>query len=275
LRTGKTNVIALVLSTETDVMNHTSRLLYSIAASLRGTSYHLVTMPFFPDQDPMDPIRYIVETGSADGVVINQTTPNDPRVIYLHENNFPFVTHGRTETGINHPYFDYDNEAFARVAVEELVRRGRTNLLLVAPPVQHAYSGHMSKGFLQTAQRLGVRATILQTATSDDSAQAVETAIIARLAQPDRPDGLLMGSTTSAMAAVSGAETLGLRIRDDFDIAAKEAIQFLQRFRPGIIVLQEDVGRAGIFLARAVIDAIEKSEPEMGQYLDSPREHFF
>ena len=37
LRTGKTNVIALVLSTETDIMNHTSRLIYSIAAALRGT----------------------------------------------------------------------------------------------------------------------------------------------------------------------------------------------------------------------------------------------
>jgi len=31
LRTGKTNVIALVLSTEADVMNHTSKLIYSIA----------------------------------------------------------------------------------------------------------------------------------------------------------------------------------------------------------------------------------------------------
>ena len=38
LRTGKTNVIALVLSTEQDVMNHTSRLIYSIAAALRGTA---------------------------------------------------------------------------------------------------------------------------------------------------------------------------------------------------------------------------------------------
>jgi LacI family transcriptional regulator len=65
LRTGKTNVIALVLSTEADVMNHTSRLIYSIANALRGTAYHMVVMPYFPDQDPLDPIRYIVETESA------------------------------------------------------------------------------------------------------------------------------------------------------------------------------------------------------------------
>ncbi len=80
LRTGKTNVIALVLSTEADMMNHTSRLIYSIAAALRGTAYHLVVMPYFPDEDPMTPIRYIVETESADGLIINQTTADDPRV---------------------------------------------------------------------------------------------------------------------------------------------------------------------------------------------------
>ena len=134
LRTGKTNVIALVLSTEADVMNHTSKLIYSIAEALRGSAYHLVVMPFFGDQDPMDPIRYIVETGSADGVVLNQTQPNDPRVRYLAEHNLPFATHGRTDMGIPHPYFDFDNEAYARLAVRELVKRGRKGLLLIPPP---------------------------------------------------------------------------------------------------------------------------------------------
>jgi LacI family transcriptional regulator len=35
----------------------------------------MVVMPFFPDQDPMDPIRYVVETESADGMILNQTKP--------------------------------------------------------------------------------------------------------------------------------------------------------------------------------------------------------
>ncbi len=117
LRTGKTNVIALVLSAEAEVMNHTSRLIYSIANALRGTAYHLVVMPYFPDQDPMDPVRYIVETGSADGVILNQTRPNDPRIAYLADRGLPFATHGRTDMGLAHPYYDYDNETFARLGV--------------------------------------------------------------------------------------------------------------------------------------------------------------
>lgn len=271
LRTGKTNVIALILSTESDVMNHTSRLINSIAAELRGTAFHLVVMPYFPDQDPMDPVRYIVETESADGVILNQTKLDDPRIRYLTEQKFPFATHGRTDMGINHPYFDYDNEAYARLMVTEMARRGRKRLLLVAPPPAHAYSQHMAAGFLRGCEKLGLPGEILATASSDCGADAIEAAIRQRLHEPNPPDGLIVGSTTACVAAVAGVEAEGFRLGHDIDIAGKEAIQFLRRFRKDLIVLREDVGQAGSFLARAVVAAIEHRTPDLGQFLDRPK----
>jgi len=270
LRTGKTNVIALVLSTETDVMNHTSRLIYSIANALRGTAYHLIVTPYFPDQDPMDPVRYIVETGSADAVILNQTKPDDPRVRYMAERGFPFATHGRTEMGIEHPYFDFDNEAFARIGVQALIRCGRRHLLLVPPPLAQAYGRHMTTGFAEAAAGAGVRFEVMTGVTSDDSSTMVEAAIRARMTQAPPPDGLVTGSTTAAMAAISGAEAAGLVIGRDFDIVAKESIQFLNRFRREILVIYEDVGRAGAFLADAVVAAIERPATPAHQGLDNP-----
>lgn len=270
LRTGKTNVIALALSTEADVMNHTSRLLYSIAEALRGTAYHLVVTPFFADQDPMDPIRYIVETGSADGVVLNQTLPNDPRVRYLADRGFPFVTHGRTDMGISHPYFDFDNEEFSRIGVRELVKRGHKRLLLIPPPRAHSYAGHMILGFADEAALLGATFEVADLVNSDSSAAAVEAWVTARMATEPKINGIVCGSTTSAMAAVAGAESAGLRIGQDFDLVAKEAIPFLHRFRRQIIVVKEDVGHAGTFVARALMAAIERRAPEQGQYVERP-----
>ncbi|MCU0801677.1 MAG: LacI family transcriptional regulator [Rhodobacteraceae bacterium] len=272
LRTGKTNVIALVLATDTDVMNHTSRLISSLAQELRGTAYHLVMMPFFPDEDPMTPIRYLVETGSADGIIMNQTTADDPRIHYLHAHNVPFATHGRTETGINHPYFDYDNEAFSRAGVQGLASRGRRNLLLIAPPKAHCYAGHMISGFLAETARLGLRAAVADTITSDSGAVAIEAALQNRMALPDRPDGILCGSTTAVMAAVTGAELAGLSIGRDFDVFGKEAIPYLHRFRRQIMVLREDVDRAGSNLAHAIIQAIENPTAPIAQMLDRPAE---
>lgn len=270
LRTGKTNVIALVLSTETDVMNHTSRLIYSIANALRGTAYHLVVMPFFPDQDPMEPIRYIVETGSADGVILNQTKEDDPRIRYMHDHGFPFAAHGRTDMGIEHPYYDFDNEAFGRLGVRSLASRRRNRLMLVAPPRAHMYARHMITGFADEAALQGVSFEIADKVTSDSGGEAVEAAVRARFLQPDPPDGILVGSTTAGMAAIAGAEQTGRVLGQDFDVVAKEAIALLRRFRREIIIVNEDVGRAGEFLARTLVAAIEKRTWDERQRLEVP-----
>ncbi len=270
LRTGKTNVIALVLSTEQDVMNHTSQLIYSIAAALRGTAYHLIVTPYFPDEDPMVPIRYLVETGSADGVIINQTTAHDPRVAYMAAHHFPFSTHGRTDMGVAHPYFDFDNHSFARLGAEALIARGRRRLALIAPPLEHSYAQHMLAGFIEGAAFQGLTIERLTTVTSDSPATEIEAAVRARMLAPDRPDGFVFGSTTAAMATVAAAESAGLVLGQDFDAVAKEAIRFLHRFRPEMIVVHEDVSRAGDFLARAVVAAIEHRETGAYQAVDQP-----
>ena len=269
LRTGKTNVIAVTLSTVSD-MSNPSQLIYSIAAALRGSSYHLVVMPFFPDQDPMDPVRYIVETESADGIVLNQTRMDDPRVRYLTERGFPFATHGRTDMGLNHPYFDFDNEAYAGIGVHALHTKGRRSLLLVRPPVDQSYSEHMTKGFTTTAQGLGMYQEVMPGITSDTPADEIEAAVAARMATLPAIDGLLTGSPSAAVAAIAGAEVAGKIIGLDFDLVAKEANYFLHRFRKEIIVVREDMSRAGTFLTRALISAIERRTPSQGQYLDRP-----
>ena len=72
LRTGKTNVISLVLNTEEQVGGFVSDLIYGISEELAATPYHLIVTPYSRTNDPMEPVRYIVETGSADGIIISR-----------------------------------------------------------------------------------------------------------------------------------------------------------------------------------------------------------
>ena len=99
LRTGKTNVISLVLNTEEQIMGFVSDIIYGISEFLAQTPYHLIVTPYSRKNDPMEPVRYVVETGSADGIIISRTEPDDARVRYMMERGFPFATHGRTDMG--------------------------------------------------------------------------------------------------------------------------------------------------------------------------------
>jgi LacI family transcriptional regulator len=89
LRTGKTNVISLVLNTEHEIMSFVSDIIYGVSEVIADTPYHLIVTPYSRSQDPLDPIRYLVETGSADGVIISRTQPNDPRARYMLERGIP------------------------------------------------------------------------------------------------------------------------------------------------------------------------------------------
>ncbi|MCK0096104.1 LacI family transcriptional regulator [Yoonia sp. F2084L] len=270
LRTGRTNVISLVMSTEHDLMSHTARLIASVASGLRDTPFHLVVTPFFPDQDPMEPVRYIVETGSADAVIMNQIQPNDPRVAYLMERKFPFATHGRTNWSDQHAYYDFDNNAFGSIAVKQLAARGRKNIYVVAPPTGHSYAQHMIAGVLDTGAAEGVAVTIADGVTSDTASAEVVAALRKTLQDHPEIDAVITASTSSAMAAVAAVEHHGAQVGKQIDVFSKEAMPFLKLFRADILTISEQVNAAGDFLAKAAIQAIRKPDETPMQALEVP-----
>ena len=272
LRTGRTNVISLILSTENDMMNHTGQLLSSIAGGLRGTPYHLTITPYFPDQDRMEPVRYVVETRSADAIILNETLDSDPRVTYLMEKGFPFATHGRTKQGLEHPYFDFDNDAFARIAVRKLARRGSKHIVLIAPPRDQAYSRHMCRGAIQEAEKLGITFEIEELTDAKQHSAQIQATVEKRLRENPRIDGYIGASALTTMATVAGLETLGRKLGEDIHLATKEPLGFMKLFRKEIFVQEEDVFAAGTFLAGAVLQAILNPDKPPMQQLDIPED---
>jgi len=271
LRTGKTNVIALLLSTEHEVMNHTARLINAAAGALRASPYHMIITPYFPDENPMDPVRYVVETHSADAIILNQTQQEDPRVEYLMRVNFPFVTHGRTIWSDRHAYFDFDNCAYGRIAAQALADRGRRNLLLIAPPLYQNYATEMRDGLLSVAQRPGYRGAVLDSATSDDQNDKIAEETRKFLQQKPDTDGIVCASVMACMGATAAIEGLGAVVGKDIDIVAKEAMPFLATFRPAILSVKENVMAAGQFLADAARHAIDHPDAPPMQHLDVPK----
>ena len=275
LRTGRTNVIALVLAAEADILNHTAKLITSISEELQSTPFHLIVKPQLPGEDPLRAIRYFVETGSGDGMIINQTTAEDTRVAYMLKKGFPFVTHGRTNWPDQHPFFDYDNEQLARQALQHLYDRGRRRILLVLPPQNQCYSQHLRTGAMDTANKLGLELRFNEGVTANSSITVLREYLTVKLRDDPVIDAICGSSPASAMAGAAAAEANGLKVGKDIDILGKETIPFLKEFRPGIITAHEDVSRAGHFLTKAVIQAIRNPEKWPMQGIDIPSSDLF
>lgn len=270
LRTGKTNVIALVLGIDEEILGFSNQMVVGISEVLSGTPYHIVVTPHAHTKDPMAPVRYILDTGSADGVIISRMEPEDPRVSLLMERNMPFATHGRTRLAEPHPFHDFDNEAFGVGAVDRLVARGRRRIALLPPPSKLTYFDHMRTGFQQAIARHGVQDVPLSI-NIDASLEDVRATIQALMSGPDAPDGLVLASGSSAIAANAGIEAAGMRVGHEVDLVAKQGTPILKWVRPEIITAYEDVRQAGRELAKAVIARIDGIEPSLLQSISQPR----
>ena len=274
LRTGRTNVISLIMSTDSEIMDMTGRLISSIALGLRGTPYHLNMTHHFPGDDPMKPIKYIVETGSADALIFNQVQPNDPRVHYLIEKRFPFTMHGRSCPNEKQSFVDYDNGEFAKIAIEKLVKKNRKHILMITPPQNQSYGLEMVQSAKNTAEKHNISLTIAPIITSDSSITLISDTVSKQIISNKKIDGILVGTPKGAMAAVAGFEKLNLTIGQDIDIVAKDAVNFLKLFRNQIIVINENVEIAGKKLAEAAIHAAQNPDSEPIQYIDRPESDY-
>jgi len=237
---------------------------------LRGTQFHLNILPWFPNEDPLRPIKYIVETRSADAVIFNMTEPEDKRVAYLLKHDFPFATHGRTKWSAQHAYYDYDNTAFMRVAMQRLEARGRKNVLAILPALNQNYAQDMASGLEMESQLLTLNYRISKNVNSDRSTDEIRQWVEHRLEQSPELDAVICTSSKAAIAAILAIENRGLELGTDIDVYGKEVVPILKMFRKNVIVELEDVGAAGEQLANAVVQRLRNPELPPLQHLEVP-----
>ncbi|MBC2835944.1 LacI family transcriptional regulator [Paragemmobacter straminiformis] len=273
LRTGRTNVIALVLSPHEEIIGFRGSMIAGLQQAFSGTSYHIVMAPYDGDADPMVPVQHILRHGLADGIVFSGTRPDDPRISFLNDAGFPFVSHGRTDSPQVHAWCDYDNDSFARLAVTRLVARGRKSLLLIPPQPDRTYARHMREGFFAAVAATGAEGRIdgaLTLATKPALLQEGAAGLVER----HGIDGLICPGEVSAMAVLAGLHDRGVRIGTDVDVIAKQTSETFGLYRPRIDTIYEDIRAAGEAMGHLLLRRIAGEPPEGLTALLAPTVNF-
>jgi len=260
LKTGRTHVISLVLDPHDEILNFSQSLVSGLGSALRGTPYHLVIAPGVRGGSPVDPINYIVSNRMADGVIFSRTEPGDARVKLLLEADFPFVTHGRTESVGEHAYVDYDNFRFAYAATKRLASKGRRYVSMVGANPRFTFGHHLSGGLRAAAEEAGMRWEIESRVTLDDKAEEIRRATMARIAAGDAPDAYVCPGDAVALAVIAGIVDSGLVVGRDVDIVTKQMSGIFSLVRPKVDVISEDISLAGLQLGELLLKRI-KGEP--------------
>ncbi len=270
LKTGRTNVIALVLEPDEQIYGFGTNLVSGITEALRDTAYHLVITPQFRNVPPLEPIRHIVRNRMADGVIFSKAESLDERVRFLLDSDFPFVSHGRTQWPEAHPFVDFDNETYAYEAVLRLAKKGVRRVSIVLPDSALTYNEHLRAGIARGAQDAGIAYEYAPDVNLGSPTDAIRNYVVKRAKRPDGPDGYVCASEVSSLAVIGGLTEAGLRVGETAHVVTKQNSPLFMQFQSGAETAQEDFIVSGRNLGATLLRRIA-GETEGLQVLMPPR----
>jgi LacI family transcriptional regulator len=98
----------------------------------------------------------LVKSRRVDGLIVSRTRVIDPRIEYLLSADMPFVAHGRSESLIDYPWFDFDNQTGVELAALALLKLGHRTIAYVHSPMSLNFSLQRYLGFEKTMQAAGI-----------------------------------------------------------------------------------------------------------------------
>lgn len=269
LRTGKTKVISLILDPHDELLVFGNSLIGGLTRAIKGTNYHLTITPAF-EEDPKAPIDHIVKNNLADGVVISRTSPFDQRVRFLIENDFHFVSHGRTEFSHSHSFVDFDNEEFAYLAATRLAEKGCRKICMIKPPDRFTFSQHMQYGLMRAVRKMGLDYIIPEEVSLISPMDEINAWASRLAARDDAPDGFVCPGEASYLAVMSAFRSAGKLRGDAYEVVVKSSSQILSQIDPTIDRIFEDIEEAGYLMGRQLLQLLEGAADRPGQTIQRP-----
>ncbi len=267
LRTGRTGSISFILHPHDELVGYGSSLMQGLSRALADTDYHLNVIPDLLHEDPIKPIETLVRTRVSDGVIFSQTSAMDKRVRLLQEHGLPFICHGQTELATAHPFYDFDNRAFAYEGVKRLAQKGCKNIILIGPEPDYLYSHHMQLGVTQAVNENNINATILEQLSIGSDTNSISEWSKTLAADANAPDGIICGSETSAIAVTSGLSACG---NNSIQVISKQTSQVLGLTQPDMETCFENIEMTGFRLAQMLLQSSDGVKAENLQEIQKP-----
>lgn len=235
----------------------------TIASSLSGTPYQLQIIPWnTATEDPLPAIRRIVEGRMADGIVLDTTQPQDARVRYLLEHNFPFVTFGRTELVSEHPYVDADNEQAAFLATRHLIGRGHRRIALISPPLAYTYALQRRRGYAAALKQAGLALDPTLIGEGGQDARLARAMALQMASAPDAPTGFVCANEVATLGVMAGLRDAGRTPGVDVELVSRDGAHISTYVFPPVTTLFLDIRTVASTLCDFLLRRIQGESAE-------------
>ncbi|HEX5342485.1 MAG TPA: substrate-binding domain-containing protein [Duganella sp.] len=219
LALGRTNVFGIIYPLQPADLGDPMFLevMAGMSAALEEVSKSLIIAPVSPAAEQRS-YQQIVRGRRVDGLVVGRTLVRDERIAFLSKAKFPFVAHGRTELNAPYAWFDYDNEAGIRMAMERLLGLGHQRVALISAPLELNFARQRKDSFMIAMASAGLsvdpRYLIDNTLDRRSGYQAMQQL----LACSPRPTAVIIDNHLSGVGAMRALLDAGVEIGKEISV---------------------------------------------------------
>jgi len=240
------------------------------AAELAG--YHILAFPYRHGDEWVNLYRELIETNRVDGFVISSVNYNDPRIILLQDENFPFVAFGRSNPEWLFPYVDVDGGAGMRQVVEHLLNQGHRRIYALAWPEDSRVGQNRLDGFLDALHQAGIYPPQDWIVRGEGTYQFGLEVSGRWLDQPNdqRPTAIVAFNDNMAVGAMSAAHQRSLQVGKDLAVTGFDDVPMAQYLTPPLTTVRQPIRKVGQLIMTMLLDIVDNKASENNQILTQP-----
>lgn len=219
IRTGRTNLIAVVSSMPTTISGGGSRLgfLMEIASSAAAFALeHDLALVLVPSAARPE---HVLAHVAVDGALIIEPQQDDVFIAAFRARSVPIVSIGQSFDPML-PYVDLDYHGIARLLIDHLIKRGARRFPLIIGAEQRMSYTSMREVFEQVAASRGMEPHVILVEEAQGEDGGYHAIHRAMQLDPDF-DAVLVPVDTFATGVMRGLRELGKKVPDDVMVATR------------------------------------------------------
>lgn len=219
----------------------------------------------------MDTYRRLTGARTVDALIVANTRLNDARVRFLQEGGFPFVAYGRTDSPMPYAWFDFDNQAGARLATRRLLELGHRRVALVHAPLGLSFAAQRHAGYCDALREAGQAlepSLVLEVPLQRAAGRA---ALRTLMALPEPPTAVLVDNNLSGVGALLGLGDAGRTPGRDIALIVYDGVPADMPLPYRVTSVAQPTGEAsGRIMARLVLDLLAGRPAQELHHLAQP-----
>lgn len=272
LATGRTDTIGLVFPFgPTEFGYHGfGEVVDGLTDGLATHGIDLSIIPIRPETE-LATYRRLIDSRRVDALIVAWTLVRDDRIELLQEHNFPFLAYGRTTSRTPYPWFDFDNEAGARLAVDRLLGFGHRRIALIHPPLEFNFAAQRHAGYLAAMRDAGIEPDATLIAQNALSRTGGYQAVLDLLASDTPPTAILIDNNLAGIGALRALGDKGIQPGRDISVIIYDGIPTDIPLPYKVTALMHPTGtESGRTMARMVINLLAGKPIANLQHLEQP-----